>query len=362
MDENYMRLALELAEKARGRTSPNPMVGAVIVKDGQIVGKGYHLKAGTFHAEIHALREAGEKAKGATMYVNLEPCSHFGRTPPCTDAIINAGISRVFVAMEDPNPLVGGRGIKKLAEAGIEVKVGLLEEEAKKLNEIFIKYITTKTPFVLLKMAMTLDGKIASRTGHSKWITGEAAREKVHYLRNYYDAVLVGVNTVFKDNPSLTCRILAGRDPIRIILDSRARTPVEAQVIIQDSAAPTYIVVTDRAPYDRVESLRATKARVIQVPADEQGRVSLKDLMVKLGEMEITGVLVEGGAEVAASFLEAGLVDKMLTFISPKIVGGRTAPGPVGGLGRERVDQAIKLSHLTFGSVGGDFFIEGYVR
>lgn len=362
MDENYMRLALELAEKARGRTSPNPMVGAVIVKDGQIVGKGYHLKAGTFHAEIHALREAGEKAKGATMYVNLEPCSHFGRTPPCTDAIINAGISRVFVAMEDPNPLVGGRGIKKLAEAGIEVKVGLLEEEAKKLNEIFIKYITTKTPFVLLKMAMTLDGKIASRTGHSKWITGEAAREKVHYLRNYYDAVLVGVNTVFKDNPSLTCRILAGRDPIRIILDSRARTPVEAQVIIQDSAAPTYIVVTDRAPYDRVESLRATKARVIQVPADEQGRVSLKDLMVKLGEMEITGVLVEGGAEVAASFLEAGLVDKMLTFISPKIVGGRTAPGPVGGLGRERVDKAIKLSHLTFGSVGGDFFIEGYVR
>ena len=202
-----------------------------------------------------------------------------------------------------------------------------MEEEAKKLNEIFIKYITTKTPFVLLKMAMTLDGKIASRTGHSKWITGEAAREKVHYLRNYYDAVLVGVNTVFKDNPSLTCRILAGRDPIRIILDSRARTPVEAQVIIQDSAAPTYIVVTDRAPYDRVESLRATKARVIQVPADEQGRVSLKDLMVKLGEMEITGVLVEGGAEVAASFLEAGLVDKMLTFISPENSGRQDGSG-----------------------------------
>ena len=362
MHEKYMRMALKLAEKAAGRTSPNPLVGAVIVKDGKIIGRGYHLRAGTPHAEIHALREAGDKAVGAALYVTLEPCSHFGRTPPCSQAVIKAGIAEVYVAMQDPNPLVAGRGIKQMGEAGIRVHVGLLEDEACRLNEIFIKYITTRTPFVLLKTAMTLDGKIATRTGHSRWVTGEAAREMVHCLRDRYDAILVGVNTILADDPALTCRVPEGRDPVRIVLDSRARTPAGALAVMQESPASTYVVITDKAPFGRIVDLSATKAKIIRAAADSQGRVDLPSLLRKLGEMEITSLLVEGGAEVAASFLEAGLVDKVLTFVAPKIIGGSEAPGPVSGRGKETMDGAIPLTGVTYGHVGDDLYIEGYPR
>ncbi len=363
MHEKYMRLALDLAEKARGRTSPNPMVGSVIVKDGEIIGQGYHLKAGTPHAEINALQEAGDKAEGATLYVTLEPCSHYGRTPPCSEAVIRSGVSEVFVAMQDPNPLVAGRGIKQMVNAGIKVHVGLLEEEARRLNEIFVKYITTRMPFVLLKTAMTMDGKIATAVGHARWVTGSDAREKVHRLRNWYDAILVGVNTVLADNPALTCRLPeGGRDPVRIILDSQARTPVESKVVTQESGAPTYIVVTDKAPLDRIKLLSSGRAKIVRTSLDLHGRVDLRELLEKLGEMEITSLLVEGGAQVAASFLEYELVDKILTFIAPKIVGGAGAPGPVGGLGKALMNQAIRVSNVTFGQIGEDFFIEGYPK
>ncbi|MDT3703983.1 MAG: bifunctional diaminohydroxyphosphoribosylaminopyrimidine deaminase/5-amino-6-(5-phosphoribosylamino)uracil reductase RibD [Thermincola sp.] len=360
--EHYMHMALELAERARGRTSPNPLVGAVIVKDGDIAGLGYHQKAGTPHAEVHALRAAGDKARGAALYVTLEPCSHYGRTPPCSEAIIAAGIKEVYVAMQDPNPLVAGRGIKQMQDAGLTVHLGLLEKDARRLNEIFIKYITTKRPFILFKSAMTADGKIATGLGHSRWVTGEAAREKVHRLRDWYDAILVGVNTVLADNPALTCRlpIGEGRDPIRIILDSAARTPPEAQILNQASDAPTYIVVTDKAPLDRIKTLTSGKAKIIRISQDLHGRVDLRKLLVKLGEMEVTSILLEGGAEIAASFLDNGLIDKTITFIAPKIIGGHKAPGPVGGKGRAMMNQAIKLNDTCWGQVGEDFFIEGY--
>ena len=363
MHKKYMRLALELAEKAKGRTSPNPLVGAVIVKNGEIVGQGHHLMAGTPHAEIHAIRDAGESATGAALYVTLEPCSHFGRTPPCCNAVIKAGITEVYVAMQDPNPLVAGRGIKQMKDAGITVHVGLMEEHTRRMNEIFIKYITERMPFVLLKTAMSLDGKIATRTGHARWVTGDAARSVVHELRNEYDAILVGINTVLSDNPALTCRLPeGGRDPIRIVLDSQARTPVDSQILIQESGASTYIVVTDKAPFERIKLLSAGKAKILRVSADKQGKVNLAELLDKLGQMEITGLLVEGGAEVAASFLEEGLIDKMLAFIAPKIVGGASSLSPVGGQGIDNMEQAIKLVRTGFGQIGEDFFIEGYPR
>lgn len=360
MQETYMRLALELAEKARGRTSPNPMVGAVIIKDGEVVGKGYHQKAGTPHAEVHALLDAGNRAVGATMYVTLEPCSHVGRTPPCSDAVIKAGISQVYVAMEDPNPLVAGQGIRRMENAGIKVHIGLMENEARRLNEIFIKFITTKRPFVLLKWAMTLDGKIAARSGHSKWVTGSQAREMVHRLRDQYDSILVGIDTVITDNPELTCRLPAGgRDPVRIVLDSNARMPIDARVISQESTVPTYVAITGEASQERVKLLQG-KVEILKIASDTHGRVGLPELLSKLGEMEISSVLVEGGSTIAAAFLEAKLVDKVMAFVAPKIVGGVQAQGPVGGKGGETMDQAINLTGVNFGQVGEDYFLEGY--
>jgi len=361
MHKKMMKMALELAEKAAGRTSPNPLVGAVIVKNGQIVGRGYHKKAGSPHAEIHAMREAGENTLGATLYVTLEPCSHFGRTPPCSEAVINAGITEVYVAMQDPNPLVTGRGIRQMTDAGIRVRVGLLEKEAMRMNEIFVKYITTRLPFVMLKTAITLDGKIATVTGNSRWVTGEAARREVHRLRDRYDSILVGINTVLADDPALTCRLPeGGRDPTRVILDTHARTPVNARVLTEKSTAATFIVVTDKAPFSRIKALANGPAKIIRAATDAQGRVDLNDLLSKMGEMEITSLLVEGGAEVGASFLKAGLVDKILTFIAPKIVGGVEAPGPVGGKGCRTMNQAIGLTEVRCGQIGEDFFIEGY--
>ncbi|MEW6425681.1 MAG: bifunctional diaminohydroxyphosphoribosylaminopyrimidine deaminase/5-amino-6-(5-phosphoribosylamino)uracil reductase RibD [Bacillota bacterium] len=362
MDEHYMRLALELAKKAEGYTSPNPMVGAVIVNDGKIVGRGYHSRAGSAHAEIVALNEAGEKARGATLYVSLEPCCHYGRTGPCVEAIIAAKIKKVVVAMVDPNPLVAGKGLALLKRAGIAVAAGVLEEEARRLNEVFVKYITTGLPFVVLKAAVSLDGKIATRLGESQWITSDEARLSGHRLRHRYDAILVGVNTVIIDNPSLTTRLPeeGGKDPVRVIVDSWARTPLDAKVMARSSAAPVLVAVTEKAPEERITALKEAGAEVLVVPA-EKGRVNLQVLMKELAKREITSVLIEGGAEVHASALSAGIVDKVVWFIAPKIIGGREAPGPVGGRGAGRLAEAILLRDLRLQRCGEDIRVEGYI-
>lgn len=361
-DERYMKLALRLAEKARGRTSPNPMVGAVIVNNGQIVGRGYHQKAGTPHAEIHAIAKAGSKAKGSTIYVNLEPCSHYGRTSPCTQAIIQAGISRVVMAMLDPNPKVNGKGKEILEKHGIEVKSGVLEKEARELNEVFIKYITTGLPFVILKSAMSLDGKIATVTGQSKWISSEESRKMVHKIRNEVDAILIGIGTVIKDNPSLTTRLPdgSGRDCIRIVLDSNARIPLDSKILNIQSNTKTIIVVTKNAPPDKISELKRY-AEILTV-ADINGRIDLQDLMVKLGRMEITSVLIEGGSEVNASALNQRVVDKIMIFIAPKIIGGRKAIGPIGGDGILEISEAIKVDNLSLSKVGEDILITGSIN
>lgn len=362
MDKRYMKTALTLAARARGRTSPNPMVGAVVVKEGKIIGRGYHLKAGTPHAEIHALNEAGQEAKGATLYVTLEPCCHHGRTGPCTEAVINASVARVVTAMADPNPLVSGKGIKRLREAGIEVTLGVMEKEAMELNEVFIKYITTGRPFVVAKAAMSLDGKIATRSGKSKWITGPAARAYGHQLRDRYDAILVGIGTVLADDPSLTTRLPGGggRDPVRVILDSRARISPQATVLTQQSDAPTIIAVTAAAPPERLKALRQTGAVVLVV--NEGPRVDLTELMKILGSKGITSVLIEGGAGVHSSAIGAGLVDKAAWFIAPKIIGGTTAPGPVGGTGADDPSGAAALERIRVKRLEPDILLEGYFK
>lgn len=362
-DEKYMELALRLAEKAAGWTSPNPMVGAVIVKDGEIIGTGYHRQAGTPHAEIHALREAGERARGATLYVNLEPCAHYGRTPPCVDEVIRAGIARCVVAMKDPNPRVAGRGIRRMREAGIEVVVGVKEKEARRLNEVFIKYITTGLPFVVLKSAVSLDGKIATRTGHSQWITGPEARRWAHRLRHLYDAVLVGIGTVLADNPRLTVRLEGekAKDPVRVILDSRARIPLDANVLTVKSQAPTIIATSEKAPADKIGALRAAGAEVIFLE-EEGGKIDLAALLRALGEREITSVLIEGGATVNADVLEKGLVDKVCWFIAPKFIGGKEAPSAIGGEGIQHMSQAWELEEVNWRLLGRDLYLEGYFR
>ncbi|GAB6180568.1 bifunctional diaminohydroxyphosphoribosylaminopyrimidine deaminase/5-amino-6-(5-phosphoribosylamino)uracil reductase RibD [Desulfotomaculum defluvii] len=360
-DRFYMQMALELAAKARGRTSPNPMVGAVLVKDGEVVGKGFHAKAGGAHAEVVALVDAGDRAKDATVYVTLEPCCHYGRTGPCTEALKKAGVKRVVAAMMDPNPLVAGQGLNILKDAGIEVKAGVLEKEARELNEVFIKYITTKKPFVVLKAATSLDGKIATANGESKWITSNEAREYGHRLRDQYDAILVGVNTVLTDNPSLTARLPEGRgkDPIRIIVDSMARTPTGSQVLTQDSAAHTIIATSERAPVERRASLMAAGAEVIVVPGEGPG-VNLTKLMEILGEKQISSVLIEGGGKICGSAFAAGIVDKVAWFIAPKIIGGDLAPGPVRGEGIKNLKDATQIHDISIQQLGTDFCIMGY--
>lgn len=360
MDDFYMQQALAIARYATGRTSPNPLVGAVIVKDGRIVGQGWHRKAGTPHAEVHALAQAGELAKGATVYVTLEPCSHHGRTGPCADALIEAGVKKVVVAMTDPNPEVAGNGLVRLRAAGIEVVEGVLTAEAASINEVFLKWITTGMPFGILKTAMTLDGKIASHTGHSKWITSEAAREYVHKLRDIYDGILVGVGTILADNPKLTTRLPeGGHNPVRIIVDTRARTPLTANVVT-DKQAPTIIAVGREAPVERIEALQKLGIEVVVLEQNSQG-VDLRQLFKVLGERRITSVFIEGGATINASLLADNLIDKVYAFVAPKIIGGKSAPGPVGGTGVDTVDQAILLENITTQTVGDDILISGYI-
>ena len=360
-DEDFMRVALNLARNAIGRTSPNPLVGAVIVREGRIVGAGWHRKAGTPHAEIHALNMAGDLAKGATLYVTLEPCSHYGRTGPCAEAVVKAGIKRVVIGMGDPNPKVAGKGIAILKRAGIEVRCGVLEDEARALNEVFLKWIATQKPFVVLKTAMSLDGKIATHTGKSQWITGEAARRRVHEYRDTYDGIMVGIGTVLADNPSLTARLPdgQGKNPVRIVVDSKARTPLDAK-LVTDGAALTIIAVTAKAPQERVQALK-DKGVAIMVAGDGE-QVDMDLLMRKLGEMEICSVFVEGGGQVNFSLLKAGLVDKVHAFIAPKLIGGREALTPVEGEGFAELTEAVELERTTVETIGQDILLTGYVK
>ncbi len=362
IDEKYMRLALRLAEKARGRTSPNPMVGAVVVRDGRVIARGYHNQAGEPHAEAVALAKAGAAAKASTLYVTLEPCSHTNkRTPPCSPLVIQSGVKRVVSAMIDPNPKVSGGGLKALRKAGIEVVAGVLEAEAKKLNEAFIKHVTKKVPFVTLKIAQTLDGKIATASGESKWITGKEAREWGHRLRDQHDAILVGINTVLKDDPSLTARIAGGRDPLRVIVDSALRISLQARVIAQRSAARTIVATLANAPKAKMKKLQAAGAEIVLVRSDK-GRVDLRDLMRKLGRMDIMSVLVEGGAEIHASALKSGIVDKVVMFIAPTLMTGSDSLCSIGGVSPIKLGHAIRLQDVTSRFVGQDIMVEGYVQ
>ena len=351
----YMKRALRLA--ARGRTSPNPMVGAVIVAGGKLVGEGYHKEYGGPHAEVWALEAAGERARSATAYVTLEPCSHYGKTPPCTKALIEAGVARVVAAVVDPNPKVRGRGVKMLREAGIEVEVGVLEAEAKRLNAAYFKHTTMGLPLVSLKAAMSLDGKIATAAGESQWITGERARKEAHRLRAVHDAVLVGVGTVLADEPRLTVRKVRGRSPLRVVVDSEARTPPEAALLTADERPPI-IAVTERAPKDRVEALERAGAEVWVGPAAD-GKVDLRALLRWLAERQIQSVLVEGGGTVAAAALAAGLVDRVYFFIAPLIIGGERARTPVEGEGIARLAEAWRLEGMKVRRIGEDLLISG---
>jgi diaminohydroxyphosphoribosylaminopyrimidine deaminase/5-amino-6-(5-phosphoribosylamino)uracil reductase len=358
-DERWMKRALHLAKKGSGRTSPNPMVGAVLVKDGRVVGEGYHIQAGEAHAEILALRQAREEAKGAALYLNLEPCTHYGRTPPCAPAVIEAGVRRVVIGMEDPNPLVRGKGLETLRSAGLTVEMGVLENACRRLNEAFCKYILKKEPFVILKVAATLDGKIAAREGDSKWISGEASRRLVHRLRNQVDGIVVGIGTIVKDDPMLTARITGGRDPDRIILDSRLRIPEDAKVI-EISPAKTIVATTELAPKDKRERLERKGVRILVLDSKE-GRVNLKTCLSRLGEMEMVNVLVEGGSQVNGAFLDEGLIDKFLLFLSPKLIGDHQAIGIFGGKGVASLKEAISLNEFRVRRTGGDLLLEGYI-
>ncbi|MCE2414129.1 bifunctional diaminohydroxyphosphoribosylaminopyrimidine deaminase/5-amino-6-(5-phosphoribosylamino)uracil reductase RibD [Candidatus Poribacteria bacterium] len=367
MDEThiaFMRRALDLARQAIGRTSPNPLVGTVIVKDGKIIGEGYHQKAGAPHAEVHALNAAGEDAKGATLYTNLEPCCHWGRTPPCTEALIHAGIAHVYIAEVDPNPNVAGKGVQQLQDAGISVHVGVCEQEASDLNEAHRKYIQTGRPFVILKIAMSLDGKIATPSGESQWITSEASRQRGHEVRDAVDAILVGRGTVASDNPALTTRLQdrEGRDAIRIVLDSLGRTRTDARIFNPESEADVIVVVTPKAPSENVDALEKAGAEVITVPAAHGNSVCFKRLMEVLGKREITSVLIEGGGEINASALAAGVVDKVMCFIAPKLIGGQNAPGPIGGVGIRSLTDATNLQRVSITPIAEhNFLIEGYL-
>lgn len=356
-DREHMQRALDLAAKGRGRTSPNPMVGCVIVRDGRIIGEGLHTKAGEPHAEVNAIHAAGGDVAGATVYVTLEPCCHRDkRTPPCTDLLISHKPDRVVVAMHDPNPKVSGEGIFALRNAGVEVEVGLMEDEARRLNEVFRKHITTGLPFVIAKCAMSLDGKIATRTGDSKWVTGEASRRMVHELRNTVDAILVGSRTVMLDDPSLTTRLdgCESKDPIRVILDAENYLDQSAKVFHIQSDAPTWVAVPEGRTFEGARD-------VLHVPAAEGG-LDMRELMRDLGSRGVTSVLIEGGGTTLASAFGAGIVDKVLFFVAPKIVGGRDAITAVEGDGISHMSEALVLHNMRAMPVGEDILIEAYVH
>ena len=352
-----------MAERGRGFVSPNPMVGAVIVKGDRIISEGFHRRFGGPHAEIEALRAAAEDVCGATMYVTLEPCRHHGKTPPCTRAVIEAGIARIVMAMEDPNPRVAGKGRTELIEAGMEVESGLLADRAARLNEAFVKFATTGLPFFIAKAAMTLDGKIATRTGHSQWITCEQARERVHWLRAGVDAVMVGSGTIDADDPRLTTRTASGngRDAVRVIVDGDAKSSTDSRVFNLQSSAPTLVAVKTTAPAERKSALAAAGAELIEIEP-KANKVDLATLARKLAERNIASVMIEGGGGLLAAAFEAGIIDKVLFFVAPKIVGGKDAPTPVEGAGVDIMDEAIRLRDLSVETIGDDVLIEGLVK
>ncbi|MBM3449798.1 MAG: bifunctional diaminohydroxyphosphoribosylaminopyrimidine deaminase/5-amino-6-(5-phosphoribosylamino)uracil reductase RibD [Armatimonadetes bacterium] len=354
-----MRRALALARKGLGRTSPNPLVGAIVVRGDTVIGEGWHAGVGQPHAEPIALAAAAAEAAGATLYVTLEPCDHHGRTPPCTEVIIRAGIVRVVSAMEDPDPRVRGAGHARLRRAGITVETGLLASCASSLNAAYVKHRRTGRPLVALKWAMTLDGRIATRTGSSRWITSEAAREEAHRLRDRYDAILIGRETCVRDDPALTCRISGGRDPVRVVLDSRGRLPETAR-IFREGTSPVVVAVTEAASGEDQGRLERAGAKLVVCRSDAHGQVDIADLLDRLGERGVLSVLSEGGAKVHASFLEGGHADRVHAFVAPIVIGGDAAPGPVSGRGVASLSAALRLEnpvHCVFGSdivVAGD--------
>jgi diaminohydroxyphosphoribosylaminopyrimidine deaminase/5-amino-6-(5-phosphoribosylamino)uracil reductase len=362
-DNRYAREALELALGGLGQASPNPLVGTVVVRDGEVVGRGAHLYANRKHAEVVALEDAGERARGATVYVNLEPCSHHGRTPPCVDALLAAGVARVVASMRDPAPYVDGRGFELLREAGVEVEVGAEQVAAERLNERYIHFIATNRPFVLLKVAQTLDGRIATRTGASKWITGAAARDASQALRRAYDAILVGVNTLLADNPELTYRGDAPkRVPlVRAVVDPRLRTPLDSR-LVRTAGESRVIVYTRDKSAPAARELEARGVEVVGIPPVASGGLDLGSVLDDLGARRLHGLIVEGGAETSAAFLEAGLVDKVTLYVAPKLLGGRDAKGAIGGIGPESPAGAVELADLECRHVGDDLEITGYPR
>lgn len=362
VNEKYMQMAIELAERGRGYTSPNPLVGAVIVKDGVVVGRGYHERAGKAHAEVNAIADAGDQTNGATLYVNLEPCNHHGRTPPCTEAILKSGIHRVVVGMEDPNPTVGGGGNQLLRDHGIEVVCDVLKKQSERLNEIFIKYVTTKRPFVILKCACTLDGRIASRTGDSKWITNTESRRFVHELRHAVDAIMVGKGTVSKDNPRLTTRFddKKGRDPMRIVLDTHLSVPHDAALLNLSSDSDTVIITGPDVPEKKKNGLARPGVRILSTRL-KNGEIDLDVLMTRLGEMEITSLLIEGGSRVNASALRANIIDKVFFFYAPKILGGDDGVPVFTGEGPDLMSESVRIRDMSVHRFADDVMIEGYV-
>ena len=363
--EEYMRRALELARKGEGHTSPNPMVGCVVVKDGRIISEGYHEKYGEFHAERNALTRCTEDTAGADLYVTLEPCCHQGKTPPCTDIIIEKKIARVFVGSMDSIPLVAGKGVQILRDHGIYVETGILDAECRKLNEVFYHYIATKTPFVVMKYAMTLDGKIACATGDSKWVTGEIARTQVHRMRGRYRGIMVGIGTVLADDPMLNCRVEGGVDPVRIICDSNLHIPTESQIVKTASDIETIVACSQEALESerKQEKIRRLKEAGIQIIGTEGAHgVNLVELMKKLGGQNIDSILLEGGGTLNASALEDGIVNKVYAYIAGKLIGGMDARSPVEGIGIDRMADAITLQNVEIEKLGDDFCIVGYVK
>lgn len=355
----FMQLALQLAVEGRGFVNPNPMVGAIIVKDGEVIGKGYHRAFGKPHAEIEALRNTSESTEGATIYVTLEPCSHYGKTPPCAEALIKAKFDTVVIAMLDPNPLVSGRGVEMLQQAGIKTVVGIEEEAARELNKVFLKHITMRNPYVLMKTAMTLDGKVATQTGDSRWVSGDISRKKVHQLRNDLMGIMVGINTVLTDNPQLDCRLDRENvhQPIKIIVDSLLRTPLDAA--LWNNNAKVIIATTEKSDVQLRKDFEAKGAEIISCGCE---KVDIAELMVALGARGIDSILLEGGATLNASALQAGVVDEVWTFVAPKIVGGAVAPTPVGGEGIAQMKNAHVFSGMTAEASGEDWLLKAKIR
>lgn len=360
LDRKYMARALQLALRGAGHTRPNPMVGAVLVKDGRIIGEGWHKQYGGPHAEVNAFASATEDPEGATLYVSLEPCSHYGKTPPCADLIIRKKVARVVAALEDPNPLVSGRGFRKLRANGIRVTVGVLAEEARHINDVFLTYVTRKRPFVLYKAAMSLDGKIACHTGESQWISSEKSREEVQRLRGILSGIMVGAGTVIADNPRLTCRMEEYENPARIIVDGKLRVPVESRIFHEPGR--NIILTTSEASLEKKKALENLGVELIEADSEEPGKVDLKSAMLALGIKGIDGILLEGGPTLAASALEAGIIDAVRFYIAQKIIGGREAPSPFAGTGAAHMNEVVPLTDAVYGTSGDDLWIQAYIQ